>query len=73
MIINVKVKPNSDKQEIENIDGKNYRISLKSKPEDNKANIELLKLLKEYFSISMQDIKILKGLKSRNKIIEIKN
>jgi len=70
MIINVKVKPNSGKQEIENIDDNNYKISLKSKPEDNKANIELIKLLKKHFG---KNIKIIKGLRSRNKVIEIKD
>jgi uncharacterized protein (TIGR00251 family) len=70
MIINVKVKPNSGKQEIENIDDNNYKISLKLKPEDNKANIELIKLLKKHFG---KNIKIIKGLRSRNKVIEIKD
>ncbi|MDP3027865.1 MAG: DUF167 domain-containing protein [Nanoarchaeota archaeon] len=69
MILKIKVKPNSDKQEIEKIDEENYKISLKSKPEDNKANIELIKLLKKHFE---KDIKIIKGLRNRNKIIEIK-
>ena len=69
MILKIKVKPNSDKQEIENIDGNNYKISLKSKPEDNKANIELIKLLKKHFG---KDIKIIKGLRNRNKIVELK-
>ena len=73
MILKIKVKPNSGKQEIENIDDKNYKISLKSKLEDNKANIELLKLLKKHFRVGAEDIKIIKGIKCRNKIIEIRN
>lgn len=69
MIINIKVNTKSGKQEIKKIDEYNYRISLKSKPEENKANIELIKLLKKHFG---KDIKIIKGLKNRNKIVEIK-
>ena len=69
MIINVKVRPQSGKQEIENIGDDNYKISLKSKPEDNKANIELIKLLKKHFG---KDIKIIKGLRNRKKIVEVK-
>ncbi|MDD5192822.1 MAG: DUF167 domain-containing protein [Candidatus Nanoarchaeia archaeon] len=72
MILKIKVKPNSRKQEIEKIEGENYKISLKSKPKDNKANIELLKLLKKHFNVESKNIKIIKGLKSRNKIIEVK-
>ena len=69
MILKIKVKPNSEKQEIEKIDEENYKISLKSKPENNKANIELIKLLKKHFG---KDIKIIKGLRNRNKIVEVK-
>lgn len=69
MILKIKVKPNSNKQEIEKIDEDNYKISLKSKPEDNKANIELIKMLKKHFG---KDVKIIKGLKSKNKIVEVK-
>jgi uncharacterized protein (TIGR00251 family) len=68
MIIKVKVKPASGRQNIEKISDSEYKVFLKSRAEDNKANIELLKLLKKHFS--GQDIKILKGLKSKDKIIE---
>lgn len=73
MIINAKIKPESGKQEIKKINENDYKISLKSKPEDNKANIELLKLLKRYFKVEVGDIKIIKGVRNRNKIVEIKN
>jgi len=43
---------------------------LKKSPEDNKANEELTKLLKKYFN--EKNVKIIKGLTSRNKIIEVK-
>lgn len=67
MKIKVKVKPMSEKQSIEKINNK-YIINLKQKPEDNKANIELLKLLKKKFK---KNVKIIKGLKSKNKVVEI--
>ncbi len=70
MIINLKVKTSSEKQEIKKISSNNYLISLKNPPQDNKANLELLKLLKKHFK---KNIKIIKGLKSKNKIIEIKD
>jgi uncharacterized protein len=71
MIINVRVKPNSSKQEVKKIEDKSYVVSLKKPAEDNKANIELIKLLKKHFKVPVKDIKIIKGLKSRNKIVEI--
>ena len=53
------------------INGNEIKISLKSKPEHGKANQELLKLLSHYFQVSSDKIKIIKGLKSRKKIIYI--
>ena len=67
MIINVKVKPHSGKQEIiKNSNG--YVVYLKSAPEDGKANMELVKLLKKHFK---KEIKIKSGKTSKNKIVEI--
>jgi len=67
MKIEVKVKPASGKQDIKKINGK-YIVSLKQKTEDNKANIELLKFLKKKFK---REVRLVKGLKSKNKIVEI--
>ncbi len=69
MNFKIKIKPGSGKQEIEKISKDEYRVCVKSRAEDNKANLELVKFLKKYFS---KDIKIIKGLKSRNKIVEVK-
>ena len=66
-MIKVKVKPSSGKQSIEKKGGF-YLINVKSKPENNKANIEVIKLLERYFKKS---VKIKSGLTSRNKVIEI--
>ena len=68
-MIKVKVKPNSKKQGIIKINENEYVVYLKSKTENNKANIELLKLLKKYFS---KEVKIIRGLKSKYKFVELK-
>ncbi|MBD3252776.1 hypothetical protein GF386_03535 [Candidatus Pacearchaeota archaeon] len=74
MKINARVIPGSGRQEIVKINNDFYKIYLKKTPEDNKANFELLKLLKNYFknSYDFENIKIIKGRFSRNKIVEIK-
>ena len=66
-MIKIKVKPNSGKQSIEK-KGEIYLINVKSPAENNKANIEVIKILERYFKKS---VKIKSGLTSRNKIIEI--
>jgi len=68
MIIVVKARPNSGKQEVKKVSDSEYIVYLKKPAEDNKANIELVKLLKKHF---LKDIKIIKGLKSKNKIVGV--
>ena len=67
MKLKIKVKPNSGRQEIIK-DKEHYIVYLKSVPEKNKANMELIKLLKEYFD---KEVKISSGFISRNKVVEI--
>jgi len=65
----IKVKPSSRKQEIIKISDNEYKVYLKSPADKNKANTELLKLLKKYFG---KEARIIKGMKSKNKIVELK-
>jgi uncharacterized protein (TIGR00251 family) len=70
MKINVKVQPNSGREEIQQISKTEYKVFLKKPAEENKANIELLKILKKYFK---KEITLLKGRTSKNKTIEVKD
>lgn len=68
MIIQVKVYSSSGREEILKTTDKDYKVYLKKPAEDNKANVELVKLLKRHFK---SEVKIIKGLTSRNKIIDV--
>ena len=68
MKLNIKVQTNSGRQEIQKLDDYNYKIFLKKAPEDNKANQELIKLLKKNLK---KEAKIVKGFTSKNKVVEI--
>ncbi len=74
-IINIKVYPQAKKQEIvkcEDLFGEiSYKAFLKSPPEDGKANKELTEVLAAYFNCKKQDVKIIKGELSRNKVVKI--
>jgi uncharacterized protein (TIGR00251 family) len=70
MKIYIKVKPNSSKQEIKKISEKEYLASLKNSPEENKANLELIKIMKRYLK---KNVRIITGLRSRKKILEVEN
>jgi len=67
---NVKLHPNSSQEKIKKLGGreKDYEVWLKEKPVEGKANKQLIKILKKHFK---KNIKIIKGAKSRNKIIEV--
>ncbi len=68
MIIKLRVKTNSGRQEIEKISENEYKVWLKSTPEDGKANGELLRFLKKYFG---KEVRIKTGFSSRKKVVEV--
>ena len=69
-VVHVKVKPNSKKQGI--IDNDEFlTILVRSKAIKNKANNELINLIKKKLGISSNQILIISGSKSSNKKIQI--
>lgn len=71
MKIFIKVRPSSKEARVKKIDDTNFVVSVKEPAKDGKANQALIKALAEYFGVSRQNIKILVGQKSRQKIISI--
>lgn len=70
MIIHVKVKPNSLKDDIVKLDDGNYLIHTSAKALDGRANISVVKMLAKEFGVNFRNV-LIKNPKSRNKIIEI--
>ena len=71
-ILRIKVRPNSRIQEIKIDKESNFlKIGLKSKAIQNKANIELIKLLRQYLKINTEQIKFISGKMHINKTIQI--
>ena len=79
MIVKVRVSVGKEKSLIVK-NGKELMVNLKSVARDGKANLELVRVLKKYFNgknkiegmnVRVKDIKIIKGLKSRDKIVEV--
>jgi len=68
MILNITVKPNSGKQKIIEDNERGLIVFLKSAPENNKANIELVRFLKKHYK---KNVKIKSGLTSKKKVIEL--
>ncbi len=53
------------------VNGNSVVIGVKSKPEKNKANIEIIKRLASHFGVNQQNVRIIRGSASRKKLIEI--
>ncbi len=71
MQINVRVVPGSKKNKIIKLDSKNYRVKVVAAPIAGQANKELINVLAEYFCVEKKAIRIVSGLHSRNKTIDI--
>lgn len=71
IILNLKIIPNSSKNEIAGILNNFIKIKINASPEKGKANDELLSFLSKKFNIKKADIRILKGEKSREKKVLI--
>ena len=72
MIIHVNVKTNSSKPHVESFGGGRYLVYVKSAPENNEANVEVIKILSKELGVPPNSIKIKFGQTSNKKLIEIK-
>ena len=69
MVKQIKVVPNSSKnQVIESKDSELLIVRIREKPEKNKANQAIVKLLEKHFN---KKVRIISGFKSRKKQVEI--
>jgi uncharacterized protein (TIGR00251 family) len=69
-IIKIRVIPNSKKDNIL-VENDKFKIHLKAKAIDNEANKSLIRFLAEYFDTKKSNIEIIKGNKSREKVVRI--
>jgi uncharacterized protein (TIGR00251 family) len=72
-LLQIRVKTNSKKREIlrcsEN--DSSLTILLRSKPVQNKANRELLNLIKKKLKVSSDQVQIIAGLKKTDKLLQV--
>ncbi len=70
MKIAVKVKPNARQSRVE-VSENGYTVYVTEPPQDNKANRAMIKAMAEYLKVPKSRITIVRGAKSREKLIEI--
>lgn len=71
MKIFIKVKTKAKEKKIEKIDENHFIVKIKELPEKGKANQEVIKIIAQYFKVSLSQVAIISGLKSKNKIIYV--
>ena len=72
MHIFVKAKPNGCEDKVEKIDETHFIVVTREPPLQNRANCAIALLLAQYFNVEIGKVRMMKGLKERNKIFEIK-
>ena len=70
--LDLRVMTNKKQNKIIKSDNDNsFKVELKAKPVEGRANHELIKFLSKFLEISQNQIEIVKGSHSRNKVVRI--
>lgn len=71
MIIQVRVIPKAKFNRIQELADNSLKIHITQPPENNKANKAVIAILKRYYGLKKNQISIIQGERSQNKLIEI--
>lgn len=72
MVFNVRVSPKASRNLVKEEKGV-FKAYLTKPAQDGLANEQLIGLLSEYLKVKKYQLKIIKGHKSRDKLIEVKD
>lgn len=71
MLIKVKVFPESKEEKIIKKSKDSFDVEVRARAQGGKANREVVRALTSYFKVSIGGIRLIRGFKRRNKILEI--
>lgn len=71
MRIFITAKPAAREESIEKIDESHFVVAVKEPPIQGRANRAIIEVLADYFKISSGRIRIIAGMTSRQKMVEI--
>jgi Uncharacterized conserved protein len=71
MKIFLKVKLKASQTKVVKIDKTHYQVYVTQPPEKGKANKQIIKLLADYFDVSLSKINIIAGEKGKEKVVEL--
>lgn len=70
MRVNIRVIPNAKKNDVSE-EGEKLKVYVKAPAVDGKANKAMIEVLAEYFKVKKGDIRIIRGERSREKVVEV--
>jgi uncharacterized protein (TIGR00251 family) len=71
VVLELHVQPGAKRTEFAGKHGERLKIRLAAPAADNKANQALVEFLAEYYGVPRRDVRILSGLRSRQKRVAI--
>jgi uncharacterized protein (TIGR00251 family) len=69
--IAVTVAPRARSTRVERIDETHFRVAVTAVPREGRANQAVIEALADYFRVARSRVRIVRGLTSRHKIVEI--
>jgi hypothetical protein len=71
MEISVSVIPNAKSNGIEKLSDEKYKARVDAPAEGGRANARLVEMLAEYFNVRRAKVRIISGMKNKNKTVSI--
>jgi uncharacterized protein (TIGR00251 family) len=71
VILDLHVQPGASRTELAGKHGERLKVRLQARAVDGKANDDLIKFLAAHFGVPRRNVRIVSGLKSRRKRVEI--
>jgi uncharacterized protein (TIGR00251 family) len=71
VILDLHVQPGASRTELAGKHGERLKVRLQARAVDGKANDDLIEFLAAHFGVPRRNVRIVSGLKSRRKRVEI--
>ena len=71
MLVRVHVTPNAKKAQVAKVDDGSFEVKVDERAAGGRANKRLVEILAEHFGVPKSRIAILRGAKSRDKLLEV--
>lgn len=71
--LSLHVQPGAKKTEVAGLHGTRIKIRLAAPPVEGKANVALLSFLADAFAVPMRNVTLVRGEKSREKVVRIEH